>query len=826
MVMKKLYTILLITLTTVVGMAQFPTGGGTEGTCEISGVVIDGATGTPMEFATVALLRGSKERTTDGAVTDDKGRFRIRKIKKGTYNLEIGFLGYETLKLGPYELKEDDLKIKIDEVVLSPLTQALDEVVVTADEVLVESRIDKLIYNAEKDLTNRGGNAGDVLRKVPGVTVDLDGNVSLRGSRQIRVLINDKPSSIMARSVAEAMRMIPADNIEKVEVITSPSARYDGEGTAGIINIITKKKRVEGISGMAYGSFGNLQNALGTSLNFRVGDFGVNTNIGGYLFNMKGDYELNTEYFGDSFDASLKQLGTTKMYGKGLFGQVGIDYDFNSKNNLNVNFRLNDSKMNNRNNLDFYGATLGNDFQELFKNNALTTNDRLGLDINANYSRKFSKEKQKFYASVQYSPDNSNNYYNRDQLTFAEEPLYFEKSDNKGVNGELTFQVDYEHPITKSIQFETGAKSILRDIDSDYDYFFRSDYSSDFEFDPSRSNNFQYGQDVAAGYALVSMFLKNKWGIKAGARYEHTFIDGVFNEQNQTISNDYGNFLPSATVSYNFKNGTSMKVSYNQRISRPGMFHLNPFSNEADPLNVTQGNPNLIAERSNNYEVGYNWFKGMNSAQVGLYHRRTVDGIETIREVVDESALLTTYKNIGQKETTGLSLSGMYNNAMKQIVSLNLNVYYFDASSQENPNLSFDGIAYNMSGYAAIDIKNGYGIQVFGLINGPTISFQGRTDSWFYYNLSAKKDFKQKKGSITLGLDNFLTPKIGVSSKISDANFVNTSLFRYNSFGVRLGFYYQFGTMKFTNSKGKSIKNDDLKSGEQQGGAVPMGGGM
>jgi ferric enterobactin receptor len=798
-------------------------GGNTQGTGEFSGTVIDKQTGLPLEFATIAVLRGRTERTTEGAVTDEKGRFRIKKIRKGSYFLEISFLGYETQKLGPFEMVEEDQKIKLGNIPLQLSSRDLEQVEVVAEKRLIESRIDRLIYNAEIDASNQGGTASDVLRKVPGVNVDLDGNVSLRGSSQIQVLINDKPSSIMASSVAEAMRMIPADNIEKVEVITSPSARYDAEGTAGIINIITKKKRIEGLSGSVFSTAGNRQSALGSNMTFRVGDFGINANVGGFYFGAPGDFELETRYKNGE-EIRLQQSGDNRLRGGGGYGQVGFDYDFNSKNNLNANVRLNRNRFVTSNTLDFRTAIGNGDLIPVFTNEGLTTTDRLGMDWNVSYVRKFAKDKQKLSFLFQYSPDNRDNNYERDQFLPDGQAFFREKSDNFGINRETTVQLDYEHPITKTIQFETGAKAIVRDIGSDFFYFTDAFPFSGFTFDALRSNGFTYGQDVAAGYGQISAFLKNKWGIKMGMRYEHTFIDGFYNEINEPIRNDYPNLLPSATVSYNFDNGTSARLSYNQRISRPGLFFLNPFVNAVDPQNISQGNPALGAELSSNYEVGYNWFKGLHSLNLALYHRRTVDGIETVREVLGEDILFSTYQNIGKRNISGLSLSGNYNNALKQIIGANVNFYYFDVSNQANPEQAFKGVAYDVSAFASIDVKNGYGIQFFGLLRGPTITFQGLQQSWYYYNMSAKKDVKGKQGSISLGLDNFLTPRIGLESNFEDVNFVNRSLINFRAFGARVSFNYRFGKMTFGQNRNRGVKNTDLKAGEeQQGGGLPMG---
>ncbi len=294
---------------------------------KISGVVTDASTSKPVEFANVVLYNSGKEKPLDGTLTDEKGSFKLKNIKNGKYKIIISFLGYKDYIADSIEISDKKLSADLGMIRFTVGAQTLKEVNVEAEQSLIETKIDRIVYNAEKDLTSKGGNAADVMRRVPMVSVDLDGNVMLQGTANIKVLINNKPSSIMASSIADALKMIPADEVEKVEVITSPSAKYDAEGTGGIINIITKKKNIQGISGSVNASVGTRSSNLFSNVNYRKDRFGTGINLGGFGYYGQGEQSTTrtTDY------SLLTQSGDNRNYGAGPFIQWNGDYDINSK---------------------------------------------------------------------------------------------------------------------------------------------------------------------------------------------------------------------------------------------------------------------------------------------------------------------------------------------------------------------------------------------------------------------------------------------------------------------------------------------------------------
>lgn len=790
---------------------------------KISGTINDGGTQKPVEFASVALYKMSdKEKPLDGVVTDEKGFFKLKNIKNGKYRISISFIGYQTYTIDSIEITDKKSNIELGKILFKPNTKLLKEATVEEQAPLIENNIDKIVYNAAKDISVKGGNAQDVLRKVPMVTVDLDGNVELRGTQNVKVLINNKPSSIMAATVADAMKMIPADEIEKVEVITSPSAKYDAEGTGGIINIITKKKNIEGLSGSINAGAGTRSSNLFGNINYRQGRFGMGLNVGGFGYRGKGDLNSIRATEGGATIYYLKQEGNSSVFGMGPYSQLNTDYDINSKNSLTASFRLNGMINKNKSETDNLASFDNTNFADLFTNHADVKTNRLGYDANLDYKRTFAKPDQEFTASAQLTSSNSNTDYDSQRDTL-QNGFYKEQSLNKSNNRETTFQLDYVHPFTKKINLDVGAKTILRDVKSDYHYDTLNYSTGEFVPVYSRNNVFDYAQNIYAGYAQGSATF-GRWGLKAGARFEATDVNGKFDNasENPPFSSAYNNLIPSGTVSYTKSAKYSLKLSYTQRIQRPSMNYLNPYINQSDPTNISYGNPNLEPEKSHSFEFGHGLYRKFGSINTSVYHRFTNNAIESIR-FVENGIYQTTYANIGKNTTTGLSISS---NIIwkKLVIGGNFNIYYYTVKSTES-DLSNDGINYNVNLYGNYKFNKTWGVQLFGNFNGPKYSLQGKSTSFFFYNMSARREFKNEKGGIGLGLDNFLTPYIHFKNEYSGDGFTYNSNNKFFFLGVRLSFDYRFGKVSFNNSKKKGIKNDDLKQGEDSNGMGGMPGG-
>lgn len=805
--------------------AQMPGMGGSGGGAKfydgkISGQVLDGLSGAPVEFANIALFERGSTKPVDGTITDVKGNFRLKNIRNGRYKISVSFLGYNTMDIDSVVIAEGKTAVDLGKINLESKAHLLNEAQVDGEKQLIETRIDKLVYNAEKDITVKGGNATDVLRKVPMVQVDLDGNVMLQGTQNVKVLINNKPSSLTAGSVAEAMKMIPADEIEKVEVITSPGAKYDAEGTGGIINIITKKKNIQGWSGMINAGAGTKSSNLFGNASYRQGRFGSALSFGAWGYTGTGELTTTrtTPY------SILRQDGDNKNSGFGPYTLLSLDYDFNSKTNLAGSLRM--SNWGNRSNgiTDNYFSYNNSAFFKLYANDYYSKTDGLNLDGSIDFKRSFKKKEQELSVSAQLTDSERDTEYEIERLDSLGRTYYKENSLNTSNNREFTLQADYSHPFSKSFSVDAGAKAIRRMVKSDYDYRIYDFPSDAFMKDAARSNVFDYDQDILAAYTQASLMIK-KFGIRSGLRYEKTDVGGSFSNSLKSISSNYENLIPNLTLSYTRPSKFTLKLSYTQRIQRPGLTFLNPYINQSDSINISYGNPDLTAEKSHAFEAGWNLFRKFGSINTSVYHRFTNNAIESIRFIDTSDVYVTTYDNIGKNYSTGLSLGLNVMWKMKLFMGSNFNIYYYKVkSSGLSTDLSNDGINYNISLYGSYKFSKRWGVQAFGNWNGPRYSVQGKSTSFFYYNMSARREFKNEKGGIGLGLDNFATWYMNFRNEYSGPGFDYNNNNRVLFLGVRLSFDYRFGKMEFNQQRRKKgVKNDDLKE-DGQGGMMNQGG--
>ena len=820
--MKRLYILFALIFTSSLLFAQFPGGAAPSAIVgKISGIIIDSITQKPVDYATISLSRSTQTKSTNGSLADERGIFKIENIRAGRHRITISFIGYETKIIDPVETTLSKPDFNLGTIKLSPNNKMLNEVTVVGEAAIIENKIDKIVYNAEKDVTSAGGNATDVLRKVPLLSVDYDGNVSLRGSSNVRVLINGKPSGVMASNIGDALKAIPADQIKSVEVITSPSAKYDAEGSSGIINIITKKNNLEGISGSINTSVGTRQNNSNLNLNVKKGRFGLSTNVGGnYSWPAASIISLNSS--GTNFtNTQTGRNETERLAGN---GSVSADYDFNNYNSINSSLKFS----------RFGFGTDGDNFATAISNGNInsftrTTNSDFGAfnyDWNNDFTHKFKKEGQEYSIAAQYTRGKSENDYT---TFFSNNPLT-EISGNDGINEEYTVQLDYVHPFKKVI-WEVGAKSIIRDISSD---------SKADRFNPSnnttspivgRNNIFDYHQDVAAAYSTFAFTLVKKYGFKLGGRYEYTDIKGSSVPTNSIpkFANNYGTFVPSAVVSRSFKNFQTVKLSYNKRIQRPSLSFLNPFRNVADPLQQSQGNPELAPEISHNFELGYSTFVKTTVVNASVFYRRTNSIIESISIPTTEgnsSFNLQSFQNIGNNSSYGFNFFGSVNPVKILTLRTNLNINSYNINVNNaglNPSNETTGktfFLYNAFLSGSVTLPKGFIIESFVILNSPRRTFQGENAGFNMWITGFKKEILKKKGSLGLTLIDPFNERKNFKSNLVGTNFNQSTNFSvpFRSFGVN--FSWRFGSLKATAPKKKGVTNDDLKQGEggQQGG--------
>jgi hypothetical protein len=566
-----------------------------QGNVKISGTVADSVANKPVEFATVALIDPATNKALDGTICDDKGEFTINKVAPGNYVVTITFIGFVTKKIA---IKVDDKKdINLGKITISPVAQVLKEVVVEGQRSVIEERVDRTVYNAENDATAKGGDATDVLKRVPMLSVDMDGNVSLRGNQNILVLINNKPSSIVASSVADALKQIPADQIKTVEVITSPSAKYDAEGSAGIINIVTKKNTLQGVTLNVDAGAGYRGTNLGLNGSYRKGKMGFT--LGGFgraQYNVNGSFASTQITTDTSLHRNIKtttiQQADTRS--TGLFGNynLGWDYDINEKNSLAASVRF--GVRNNNSYQDGLNTTVNDTINKM--QNTMNKNHSNNVDANLTYTHLYAKPQRELSLQALFSRNNGNtNLLNITNFAAQSTVPYGFRNLNTSYNQEITLQADYQSPIGSMQMVEFGGKEIMRRAVSDFRTF-QAQHSDD-SYQESRntnySNNLNYNQTITAGYLSYTLNTKPGYAIKAGTRYEYTTIDAYTKTESNIRIPSYGLMVPSVNVSKKLKAGNMLKASYNRRIQRPSIRYLNPNIQQQNPTNVTIGNPQL-----------------------------------------------------------------------------------------------------------------------------------------------------------------------------------------------------------------------------------------
>lgn len=803
----------------------------------VIGVAKDLKTGQPVGYATAALYKAGSDVSTAGAVADGNGVFYITGFSTGTYELQLTFLGYETVKR-TVNINSLESDINLGEIAMSDEGVALQEVTVQGQRELIEERVDRTIYKAENDKTTAGGDATDVLRRVPMLSVDLDGNVSMRGSANILVLIDNRPSAIAASSIADALRQIPADEIKAVEVITSPSARFDAEGTSGVINIVTKRNNLQGMTLNINSGAGLRGSNLGLQGSARKGKMGFS--LGGFGrsgYNILGSFE-NQQITNGASGNTTKTIQSADTKRQEIFGRYnfGVDYEIDKFNFITgaVNFGIRNSENWQEN---FMTQSFLNNVLRAQQNREINTLDNSNsVDVSLNYTKTFEKRGKELSFLTLYSRNNRENSFTNTLFEEDMEEIFSRlRNLNPSKNEEFTVQVDYVTPIDqKGTQIiEYGAKNILRKAYSDFAYFQAEGANGAFVEleDPTLSNEFSYDQNVTAGYLSYTLqFLKN-YTLKPGLRYEYTTIQADFKTEFEAEIPSYGTLVPSLNASRKLKNGNMIKAAYNRRIQRPSLRFLNPNIEASNPQQLSQGNPTLDPELTDNYELGYSTFiKGTTLNFTGFY-RNTTGSIQAVRDVRNDGIIFTSFENIGREQALGTNL--FFNVNLNNKLSLNggMDLFYSMLDNGlTDPKFAAQNEGFVISGrmFGNYTLPKDWQIQVFTFARGRQVQLQGTSGGFAAYGLNFNKQLKEKRGSLGFGAENFLMKEFVIRNEIVTPTILQNSTNRIQNLNFKINFTYRIGKMSMDQGpkRRKSINNDDLKDGEGGGqGENQQGGG-
>ncbi|MFP3597296.1 TonB-dependent receptor domain-containing protein [Chryseobacterium sp. SIMBA_029] len=705
--------------------------------------------------------------------------------------------------------------------------KALEGVTIVAKKAVVENKIDKIVYNVANDLTSQNGAAIDVLKKVPQVTVDADGNVELQGNPNVRFLINGKPSSIFGNSLADALASIPASQIKSIEAVTSPGAKYDAQGTGGVINIILNESKVKGINGTVNASVGTRFETGSVNLNFRNNNFSLNT-----FFSGNAQLKSRTPSSQDriSHDPSsqtrLLQDGYTDFQRHGYRTGLGFEWSINKTNIVSGSVSYNDfaNKSIGLINQEQYITDFSNGGEQsiIGYRNSDNRSSVHSIDGNISYRKTFKKEGQELTADylVSYGSPKSN-YLQTQSVSGASSPYSGISGSNPGTDTSHTLSIDYVQPVNENVTLEMGAKTILQHITNTTDVSVLDALSEQYAADPFQSYRLKYDMGIYAAYFSSSLKLFNWLDVRAGARYEYTTVKIDF--QNTSIPS-YSLLVPSLILSHQFDKGQTLKLAYTRRVERPEYSEVNPFLNFSDPHNITTGNPRLKPEIGDNMELGYtkNFTSG---ATVSLTLTERINSqdlkqittfypVYTVNGTEYANVSLTTRQNIGKEYNSGGIVSGsipLLNNKLN--IRGNMMIFHrYIVSDIYVGNLDM-GMRYRLNLNINYQFPKDFIVEAFGNYNSAAKNIQGKNPQSITYSIAARKQFWNKKASIGFTATN------PFNQYIKQVTTVNTN--DYSSYSVRqlplrsfgISFSYKFGKMDF--KKEKDISNDYLNEASQ-----------
>ncbi len=781
---------------------------------KVSGIVIDKNTKQPLDYATITLVNTEKPSDVAGGITNEKGVFSFD-VNPGTYDIKVEYISYK-----PIEIKKKSVLANTDLGTIPLLADAkqLNEVQIRSEKTSVEIKLDKKIYNVGKDILVKGGTVSDVLDNIPSVAVDQDGTISLRGNENVRILIDGKPSN--AINITEALRQIPADAIDKVEVVTNPSARYDSEGGGGLLNIILKKGRNQGINGSVILSTGDPRNyGISTALNFKSEKFNLFSNIGYNYRKNPGNVLSDGRY--KNTDGSTRNYIDERRYNErirfGLNYNVGVDFylDKNTTWTHAINYRDNDGS--NPETVSYFNY----DANRVFKSVNYRINDQVtdntDVEYTTNFVTKFKREGHKFSVDGAFSVNKDNDFTNIFDVIN-------ERTSSKQKQSRNIIQTDYVMPFGKASQFEAGYKGEFSELVTDFQVgsLVNGVYNPYANF----SNILQYTEKINALYSQLGTKI-NKFSFLFGLRWENSNI-GINQLTTQNFNTKkYSNFFPSAFVTYELPKQASISLSYSRRISRPRGRQINPFSGYSSNISLFQGNPDLDPALTDAIDLGFLKKWSSLTFSTSAYTNRTTDSFQFVRKEtgsfvniagIPTPVIVSTPINLATETRYGFEFTLNY--TPYKWLKLNSNFNFFQVSTRGtfaytnfnnqliSQNFDNDASAWftRLTSRVSLPLKIDW--QTNFTYNGPQNNAQGRIFGVYGMNLGFSKDVLKDKGTIALNVQDVFNSR----KRIFSTDLPNVSSyveFQRTVRQINLSFTYRFNKKKTEREKPAKREGDD-----------------
>ena len=819
---------------------------GASATFIVKGVLVDSLTQEGEPYATLKIVKkNAPDKPLKMAVTDGKGKFQEKiPALAGDYILTISSVG-RTPVLKDFSYKVGEKVVDLGTLYSVEATNELQGVVVTAQKPLVKVDVDKIDYNIEDDPDSKTNNILEMLRKVPLVTVDGEDNIQVNGSSSFKIHVNGKPNNMMSKNPKEVLKSMPANSIKRIEVITSPGAKYDAEGIGGILNIITVGGGFEGYTATLSANASN--NGVGGSAYATVKKSKLTVSAN-YSYNYSNRPRSYSDSYRENFESEdekyLESTSSSKYKSNFQYGNLEASYEIDTLRliTMAVGMYGNGGKGNNDGSTTMYNALrdkLSYGYGS-FGNSKSSWHSIFG---NIDYQRVSKKNKDRMFTfsyKIDTSPESSESYTTYEDFksdigtTMDEivERLRLKNYHSKGNTNtaEHTFQADYTTPIGKLHTLETGVKYILRRNTSDDQFYEALGGHNDYQYSEDRSSNYKHLNHIVAAYASYTLKYKG-FSFRPGVRYEHTKQDVKFIVgPGENFGANFNDFVPSVSLGTKIGKTQNLRFNYNMRIYRPGIWYLNPYFDNRDPMFVSQGNPDLDSEKSHSFDLSYSSFSTKFNINLSLRYGFNNNGIENISRLITEpngenidgdpnyhlpeGALYSTYKNIGKDKNAGLSLYLGWNPTSKTRISLNGRGAYRDVKSPEQ---GLHNYGWTGSLYGGVQQTIPFKIRLS--LNGggstPYINLQGKGSGYFYYSFSINRSFlKEDRLSVGAYCSNVFEKYRSYNNTTIGTNFLSKNWGRYPSRSFGFNISYRFGSLKASVKKtSKSIDNDDVKGG-------------
>ena len=805
---------------------------------QVKGILLDSLTQEGEPYATIKIVKKeAPAKALKMLVTDMKGQFQEKVPGTGNFVMTITSVG-RTPIVKDFSVKAGEKLVDFGTLYIVDASNELGQVEIVAQKPLVKADIDKIEYNVQDDPDAQSNSVLEMLRKVPLVTVDGEDNIQVNGSSSFKVYVNGKPNNMMSNNPTEVLKSMPANSIKHIEVITNPGPKYDAEGVGGILNIVTVGSGLEGYTatfsanvsnrGAGGGAFGTIKSGkltVSARYNYNYNDQPRNYSSGSqhvtpeavtenssnldYDGSNKGHGSFQSGSMEASYEIDTLRLVTMSfgLWGGGNKSNGSTDYIATFPENINAAPIYSYSAFN-RSKSSWYSIDGGIDYQRLFK-----VKDRM-----LTFSYKINTRPQTSDSYTEYEIDNG---YNPDWADYLNR-LKNQHNDGEQNTTEHTFQADYTTPIGKLHTLEAGAKYILRNNSSEDDRF-DADDTGKYEYNKDQSSHYKHLNDIIAAYLGYGLKVKRLSG-RLGLRYEHTIQDVKYLVgRGEDFTKNFDDVVPSASIGYKLTDMSNLRLGYNMRIYRPGIWSLNPYLNDTDPSYISQGNPKLDSEKSHAFNLSYSNFTQKFNINISARYSFTNNSIENVTRLMPDTEIeglknptgkdvLYSYANIGKTRYASVNGYVNWNATPRTRIYMNMSGNYSYLEGSEG--MRNDGWSLFAYGGAQQTLPHDWRISLNVFGQTPWIMLQGKGSSFFDYGLSVNKSFLDKRLTLSAFASNFFKKYMDQSSTTEGSGFIRESNYKYSRQRFGISVSYRIGELKASVKKAaRTISNDDVKSG-------------